>query len=519
LKILNGRYEMKSIISKLASIFIFMFLIILAIIILTFVSIDEQKNDSFFVNNSGRLRMLSQKITKECLLMEDNKSSDVKELLNKTIQLYEKTISDLMNGDASKGIEPIKDEKIKNQLTAVNNLWKDFKEYLNQIENSTSQDNTSKNAFKYIKENNLNLLKEADILTGLYDTTATDKINSLKYKEIIFGSIAFLVVIFGWVYARKLILLPITSNIEVLEKFAQGDLTVESKYKSNDEIGKLSEYINKLLETNKEHVSNLMGQVNTINTFCGELLNLSERTANATHELSEKSHSVAVSSEEISSNVGIVAASVEEMSVSIKEISKNTSIASNISNESEIKATNANEVMEKLERRTSEIGQIVKEIRTISEQTNLLALNATIEAARAGEFGKGFTVVANEVKELAKEAAKSTEDITNKIKLIQEETNNAIAVLKVIIEGTKNINEVSNTIAAAVEEQSVTTSEVNKNLSDASRGVGSIADSITGITAFINDVTKQARDVKETAIDLGKLSKDLESHLKEKYII
>ena len=120
--------------------------------------------------------------------------------------------------------------------------------------------------------------------------------------------------------------------------------------------------------------------------------------------------------------------------------------------------------MNKLGESSQEIGNVIKVITSIAQQTNLLALNATIEAARAGEAGKGFAVVANEVKELAKQTAKATEDIGRKIEAIQVDTKGAVAAIEEIGTIINQINDISNSIATAVEEQTVTTNEIGRSV-------------------------------------------------------
>jgi methyl-accepting chemotaxis protein len=115
---------------------------------------------------------------------------------------------------------------------------------------------------------------------------------------------------------------------------------------------------------------------------------------------------------------------------------------------------------------------VIKVITSIAQQTNLLALNATIEAARAGEAGKGFAVVANEVKELAKETAKATEDISQKIEAIQSDTRSAVQAIAEISSIISKINDYQNTIASAVEEQTATTNEIARNVTEAAKGIG-----------------------------------------------
>ena len=129
----------------------------------------------------------------------------------------------------------------------------------------------------------------------------------------------------------------------------------------------------------------------------------------------------------------------------------------------------ANATVAKLGESSAEIGQVIKVITSIAQQTNLLALNATIEAARAGDAGKGFAVVANEVKELAKQTAKATEDISQKITAIQDDTKRAVESIGSITAIINQINDISGTIATAVEEQSATTNEMSRNVQEAAK--------------------------------------------------
>jgi len=163
----------------------------------------------------------------------------------------------------------------------------------------------------------------------------------------------------------------------------------------------------------------------------------------------------------------------------------------------------------KLGESSTEIGQVIKVITSIAQQTNLLALNATIEAARAGEAGKGFAVVANEVKELAKETAKATEDISRKIEAIQGDTKAAVDAIASITSVINQVNEISGTIATAVEEQNATTNEMSRNVSEAARGSGEITSNITGVAQAAESTSRGATDTQKAAQDLVQTSAKL----------
>jgi len=169
----------------------------------------------------------------------------------------------------------------------------------------------------------------------------------------------------------------------------------------------------------------------------------------------------------------------------------------------------ANVTVAKLGESSAEIGQVIKVITSIAQQTNLLALNATIEAARAGEAGKGFAVVANEVKELAKQTAKATEDISQKITAIQDDTKRAVEAIGSITGIINQINDISGTIATAVEEQSATTNEMSRNVQEAAKGSGEISQNIQGVATAAESTTRGAQDTLKAAQQLTEMATQL----------
>ena len=242
-----------------------------------------------------------------------------------------------------------------------------------------------------------------------------------------------------------------------------------------------------------------------------ELTAVSQQMSSNTEETATQANVVAAAAEQVSRNVATVAASAEEMSASVKEIAQNASEAARVASEAVGVARDTNTTITKLGDSSIEIGKVVKVITSIAEQTNLLALNATIEAARAGEAGKGFAVVANEVKELAKQTATATEDISRKINVIQGDTTSAIAAIKQIGSVIGRINDISNTIASAVEEQSATTNEIARNASEAAKGSMEISKNIASVSTVAQNTTEGANNTLSAATELAKLAGELKA--------
>jgi methyl-accepting chemotaxis protein len=240
-----------------------------------------------------------------------------------------------------------------------------------------------------------------------------------------------------------------------------------------------------------------------------ELSAVSQQMSSNSEETAAQANVVAAASEQVSKNVETVATSAEEMSASVTEIAKNTNEAARVAAQAVRVASDTNATVAKLGESSVEIGQVIKVITSIAQQTNLLALNATIEAARAGEAGKGFAVVANEVKELAKQTASATEEIGQKIEAIQNDTRGAVTAIDEISTIISQINDIQNTIASAVEEQTATTNEIARNASEAAKGSTEISRNIVNVSEAARSTTEGASNTLTAAQELARLASEL----------
>jgi methyl-accepting chemotaxis protein len=361
--------------------------------------------------------------------------------------------------------------------------------------------------------------------------------NTLKTVTLITTGVGLVLgVLILWLITRAIV--GGVANVkEAVEGMAQGDISRDVPERSNDEVGAMARAFNqaraglqgvfaadrvdwqvigekqreaaRLTESLKTTLTTVGQNSQTLASAAEELTAVSQQMSSNSEETAMQSSVVAAASEEVSQNIATVAASAEEMSASVREIAKNASEATKVANEAVRVAGETNLTITKLGISSEEIGQVIKVITGIAQQTNLLALNATIEAARAGEAGKGFAVVANEVKELAKQTATATEDIGLKIEAIQNDTKGAVTAISQIGIVIGRINDISNTIASAVEEQSATTNEIARNASEAAKGSTEISKNIANVSLAAKNTTEGANNSLSAATELSKLAADL----------
>ncbi|WP_380174710.1 methyl-accepting chemotaxis protein [Kineococcus sp. DHX-1] len=296
---------------------------------------------------------------------------------------------------------------------------------------------------------------------------------------------------------------PLDRVVTVVEGLAAGRLDQRVDYDSRDEVGRLAKATDASLESLSVVMREVTDNATTLAASSEELTTVATRLSSGAEESASQSQVVSAATEQISASIGTVAAAGEQMTAAITEIATSTAEASSTAATAVAAAGDAGATIERLGTSSREIGDVVKLITSIAEQTNLLALNATIEAARAGEMGKGFAVVAGEVKELAQQTARATEEIVTKVSATQADVAAATDVIAQIGEVISRVDGLQATIAAAVEEQSATTSEMVRNVTEVSTGSQEISANISSIAAAAAQTTSSATHTATTAADVS----------------
>ena len=363
-------------------------------------------------------------------------------------------------------------------------------------------------------------------------------------KQMIIVTIISAVLGFGlsfW-FTRRAVAKPLGDVSHALDRLAEGDTDVTVTVASKDEIGKLAEAFEAFKiktielkqmeeeraaekERNEEEKrettlrmadeleSGVKGVVDSVASATTEMDATAKSMSTTAEQTSQQANTVASAAEQTSGNIQTVASAAEELSASIQEISRQVTQASDTAGSATKQAQRTNETVKGLASNAQKIGEVVNLINDIAEQTNLLALNATIEAARAGEAGKGFAVVASEVKSLANQTAKATDEIGQQIDAMQTVSRDTAEAIGTVVEAIEKINDVVAGIASAVEEQNSVTADIARNAQDVAKGSNEITQSIGGVSQAAAGSSEAAGQMTDVVSELSTQSEALRGEL------
>lgn len=614
------------------------FLCVISLIIAANFRVNRlQKDYALIINLTGRQRMLSQKMTKDILgIVRDKEGKgsvpDYRESLTMTRELFDRTLNALISGGETTGaagknvtLPKPSNLSVVDTLNKSYELWKEFNNNIDAVlrQDAAIDSEEFKKALTFIEENNTRLLDAMNTVTEIYQGEADGIVSLLERLQFWTLLIALAVAAGAFWAVNYIVIKPVGNMADDLNSVATGDLTIESKVKSSDEIGEMAVTVNQMTvnlrgmvieisntssnvasaseyiaATTKElnagadiqnsaisRTSSSIDEMNaSVKEIAGNTTKLSykaEEIASTTLEMTASIDEIARIAEGLSYTVEEVTSSITEMTASVKEITEHASQLSTSTEEtaasvSEINASikevegninisgrladatasdaaagmeavnktidgmkriketvdTAAGVIKRLGAKSEAIGDILNVINEVAEQTNLLALNAAIIAAQAGEHGKGFSVVADEIKGLAERTTVSTKEIEILIKGVQSEVTNAV---KSIEAGSKSVDtgmKVSNIAGDAlekiltsanssrqmVEQIARASAEQLKGSQQASEAMEKITDMIKRVFRAIEDQEKgsayisiAAEKMREAATHVKKTTKE-QSH-------
>ncbi len=332
----------------------------------------------------------------------------------------------------------------------------------------------------------------------------------------------------------------LTGMVRLVNRLAEGDLTIEVKGADRkDAVGMLARALRvfkenalkaRVLESERrsererkkqrqkaieayiaEFDETVCEALDRLASAATEMRATAESMSAIAEETQRQSVAVSESAEQTSANIQTVAASSEEMAGSVEEIDRQVTQVSGIAHEAVQQAHQTNVAVNTLAETTHRIGQVLQLVQDIASQTNLLALNAAIEAARAGETGKGFVVVASEVKALAHQTAKATKEIAGQIASVQTVTAHVVRAIQCIGGTVGEIDNLATVIASTVEQQSNATREIARNALEVAEATEGVSANIAGVGLAAGATGAAATQVLASAQQLGRQSETLRS--------
>ncbi|QMV63939.1 methyl-accepting chemotaxis protein [Pseudomonas berkeleyensis] len=475
------------------------------------------------INVAGAQRMLSQKMTKEALLLREGVLPAA--TLEATMAQFDAAHRDLLSGNATRNISAIAEPSVQAQMNKVGGLWQGFRGQLQRmVSGDTAVD------LKALEQQSVELLREMNQAVGLMAAHAEG--SQRRQMWLAFGCVLGILALV--VLGRQFGLRPLMHNLKAVEgaltRVGSGDFTRSlDGHQGDNEIGRIFAGYNRM----QEQVRGLLAEVKRSGERTGEhvgsVVGAAQSAGDGVRRQYEDLDQVATAMNEMSATVAEVARHAAHAAESARSADDRAQSGRQVVQRSSAQIAElveqlrrSGEQVQRLEAETGGVGKVLEVITGIAEQTNLLALNAAIEAARAGEAGRGFAVVADEVRTLASRTQQSTGEIQAIIQRLQGGARDAVLamqhsaaladdnlshirqaseVLETIVGAVDGINALNAQIATAAEQQSQVAQEIDQRVTN----ISSLAERSQGETESVVRVSAQIQgEVQQLNSQLGR---------------